>query len=34
MSESVFITDEDRVLLAKVSGLLEKHVETFKHLGE
>jgi len=34
MSESVLITDEDRVLLVKVSGLLEELVETFNILED
>ena len=29
MSEGVLLTDEDRALLVKVSGLLEEIVETF-----
>jgi hypothetical protein len=34
MSERVFITDEDRALLIKVNGLLEKLVETFNILAD
>jgi len=34
MSESVLITDEDRALLVKVNGLLEKIVETFNILED
>jgi PHD/YefM family antitoxin component YafN of YafNO toxin-antitoxin module len=34
MSENVLISDEDRVLLVKVSGLLEELVETFNILED
>jgi PHD/YefM family antitoxin component YafN of YafNO toxin-antitoxin module len=34
MSESALITDKDRVLLVKVSGLLEELVETFNLLED
>jgi hypothetical protein len=34
MSERVFITDEDRALLIKMNGLLEKLVETFNILKD
>jgi len=34
MSKSVLLTDEDRALLLKVSGLLEELVETFSILED
>lgn len=34
MSERALLTDEDRVLLIKVSGLLEEVVETFSILED
>ena len=34
MSKSVLLTDEDRALLLKVSGLLEEIVETFSILED
>ena len=34
MSEGVLLTDEDRALLVKVSGLLEEIVETFSILED
>ncbi|MCL2643410.1 MAG: hypothetical protein FWD52_07895 [Candidatus Bathyarchaeota archaeon] len=34
MSEGALITDKDRVLLVKVSGLLEELVETFNLLED
>jgi hypothetical protein len=34
MSEGVLITNEDRALLVKVSGLLEELVETFRILED
>jgi hypothetical protein len=34
MSESVLLTDEDRALLIKVSGLLEEVVETMSILED
>jgi len=34
MTESALITDKDRVLLVKVSGLLEELVETFSLLED
>ena len=34
MSEGVLLTDEDRALLVKVSGLLEELVETFSILED
>jgi len=34
MTENVLISDEDRVLLVKVSGLLEELVETFNILED
>ena len=34
MTEGVLLTDEDRALLVKVSGLLEEIVETFSILED
>ena len=34
MTEGVLLTDEDRALLVKVSGLLEELVETFSILED
>ena len=34
MSEGVLLTDEDRALLVKVSGLLEELIETFSILED